>query len=232
MLNGMVQQFFNGRKEFKPMLISVLRGLDLVSAYSVYESSARMRAFFKDNDVWYILWRTWYPDTHEEMTKSIQSVVPNGKRINYLWVLFAHHIASNGFREFTIESLRGKGVIGDYFHIEYEDDYGSFAIKIFQLEMYSGDHYYGPPGKYVLFDVHSFNSKDQYTAAHIVTKNFGIQNLTNDRDAIKMKYSHESLMKTVYEIMITFPGATIRRIFPKDDNDRVLAIHYVRSQIK
>ncbi len=227
MLNGMAQQFFDGHKEFKPMLINILRGLDLVPVYSIYVSSARMRGFFKDNDVWYILWRTWYP-AHEEMTKSIQSIVPHGKRINYLWAMLAHHIASNGFREFY-KSILGKAA-GEKFYINYYyNNNESIIIKIYQVVVYDKTTDFGTVDRYVMFDFSDRGSKFEYIVAHVIIKNFGRQKMRDESKAIKVDYSHESLMKTVYEFMITFPGATINTI---EDSDNGRKIFSVRSQIK
>ncbi len=73
----------------------VLVMLEKMDLMTVYQVSRRLdiRKYFFDNNIWYHLLRIWYPRTYENMIENIEPLVPQGKHMNYLWVLLAHHIA-------------------------------------------------------------------------------------------------------------------------------------------
>ncbi len=187
----------------KDVFISILMRLDIVFVYTFY-MTRELSDFFFRNNVWKTLARAWLGEQHfNDTVNALEPLVPSKKRMNFLWVILAHHVASNG-GEKVGRTVRTKFYIyGIRPHLTAPKtiDIGQGLFKYHKEWIHT-----------VVFIRSTWMDTDAwYIVVHIVFKHFGTAGslLQAESDNIHMRYNHVALMKTVYEIMITFKGAKI-----------------------
>ncbi len=207
------------------VFIKILAELELPLVYTIYESDNRLRMFFRSRDVWQTLCRMWYPDQIDKMTNIIKPAVPPGKRINYLWLMLAHYVASNGYKQFS------KMLSGESISVVNSGNDGAGYWFSFKQYVYT----LSPTVKIVTLTRSTFtDTKQWYNLVSIAIKQFGIRAVREAyTDSLKITFNYTALARTVYELMATVPSARITiPIGDVEYDDGSKKYLQMRSQIK